>query len=69
MKFTWRFEIPNLIQDRTAGLQSLGGLIQPPPLPLLGLTDFHFCNFEEIEDEREELNVGGSKDRVCSKRS
>ena len=31
MKFTWRFEIPNLIQDRTAGLQSLGGLIQPPP--------------------------------------
>ena len=41
MKFTWRFEIPNLIQDRTAGLQSLGGLIQPPPSPhpLLGLKE------------------------------
>ena len=31
MKFTRRFENPTLVEDRTAGLQSLGGLIQPPP--------------------------------------
>ena len=31
MKFTRRFENHTLVQDRTAGLQSLGGLIQPPP--------------------------------------
>ena len=36
MKFTRRFENPTLVEDRTAGLQSLGGLIQPPQ-PFLGL--------------------------------
>ena len=30
MIFTWRFDNPNPLQDQSAGLQSPGGLIQPP---------------------------------------
>ena len=38
-----KFEIPNLIQDCTAGLQSLRGLIQHPPLALFRVKNTPNC--------------------------